>query len=90
MDPALIQTVHHTIDWTIIATAAASVIAILGINVSIFAWLRSDMKLFETQIRFDMKSFETEIRGWKNEIHNEMRDFHGRLCSIEEKRRQGR
>jgi hypothetical protein len=79
MDPSVIQTVHHTIDWTIVATAVGSVIAILGINISIFAWLRSDMKLFET-----------EIRAWRQEINNEMKDFHGRLCAIEEKRKQGR
>ena len=32
-----------------------------------------------------MKSFETEIRGWKEEIQKDSRDFHGRLCKIEQK-----
>lgn len=53
---------------TIIGTGAA----VIGVNIGLMAWLRSDMK-----------SFEGEIRGWKDEIYKEMRDFHGRLCSLE-------
>lgn len=59
-------------DITIVLTAAAAVVAIVGTNISLIAWLRSDMK-----------SFETKIEGWKDEINKEMKDFHGRLCSIE-------
>lgn len=59
-------------DLTIVLTAAAAVLAIVGTNVSLIAWLRSDMK-----------SFETKIESWKEEIQKESRDFHGRLCSLE-------
>lgn len=59
-------------DLTIILTGAAAVLAIVGTNVSLIAWLRSDIR-----------SFETEVRGWKDEINKEMKDFHGRLCSLE-------
>jgi len=54
--------------FTILGTAAA----IIGANIALIAWLRSDIK-----------SFEGEIRGWKEEIYKEMKDFHGRLCSLE-------
>lgn len=50
---------------TIIATGVAAVLAIIGANIALFSWLRTDMK-----------SFETEIRGWKQEINKEMKDFH--------------
>lgn len=59
-------------DLTIVLTAAAAVLAIVGTNVSLIAWLRSDMK-----------AFETKIESWKEEIQKESRDFHGRLCSLE-------
>lgn len=86
MDPSVIQTVHHTIDWTILATAIGSVVAILGINVSIFAWLRSDIK----ELKSEMSADRRDILKLIIEIKDEMKDFHGRLCSIEEKRKEGR
>lgn len=62
-------------DLTVILTVIGTAIAIIGSNIALIAWLRSDMK-----------SFETEIRGWKEEINKEMKDFHGRLCASEAKR----
>ena len=59
-------------DVSVILTAAGTVIAIVGSNIALIGWLRSDMK-----------SFETEVRGWKEEVQKEMKDFHGRLCSLE-------
>ncbi len=59
-------------DLTIVLTAAAAVAAIVGTNISLISWLRSDMK-----------AFETKIEGWKEEIQKESKDFHGRLCSLE-------
>lgn len=60
----------YTLTLTMIGTAAA----IIGSNIALISWLRSGMK-----------SFESEVRGWKDEIHKEMKDFHGHLCSTEEK-----
>jgi hypothetical protein len=59
-------------DMSVILTAAGTVVAIVGSNIALISWLRSDMK-----------SFETKIDGWKDEINKEMKDFHGRLCSLE-------
>lgn len=61
-------------DWTIILTGLGTIFAIVGSNIALISWLRADMK-----------SFEVEIRGWRQEIGKEMRDFHGRLCAIEER-----
>lgn len=83
-------------DVGILFTAAGTVVAIVGSNIALISWLRSDMKSFETDIRSDMKDFKNEIRGWKedfrkdmasykDEVKNEMKDFHGRLCTIEER-----
>lgn len=61
-------------DLTVILTSVGTAIAIIGANVGLIAWLRSDMK-----------AFETEVRGWREEMAKETKDFHGRLCTIEER-----
>ncbi|NGX36904.1 MAG: hypothetical protein K1000chlam2_00049 [Chlamydiae bacterium] len=63
-------------DFDIIFTVVASSLSVIGVNLVIFSWFRSDMKIFEV-----------EIRSWKEEINQEMKDFHGRLCTIEERRK---
>ena len=50
------------------------IISIIAVNVGLISWLRSDMK-----------TFEVKIESWKEEINKEMKDFHGRLCAIEER-----
>lgn len=62
-------------DLTIILTVIGTAAAIIGSNIALISWLRSDVK-----------SFETEIRGWKEEINREMKDFHGRLCALNERK----
>jgi hypothetical protein len=64
-------------DENIILTAVGTVFAIVGSNIALISWLRSDMK-----------AFETEIRGWKEELQKESKDFHGRLCAIEERNKK--
>jgi hypothetical protein len=59
-------------DFPIILTMIGTGLAIVGTNVALIAWLRADMK-----------SFETKIEGWKAEIQKESKHFHGRLCAIE-------
>jgi hypothetical protein len=61
-------------DLTIILTVIGTAAAIIGSNIALISWLRTDVK-----------AFETEIRGWKDEINREMKDFHGRLCAIDER-----
>lgn len=61
-------------DFTVILTLIATTAAIIGSNIALISWLRADMK-----------SFENKIEGWKEEINREMKDFHGRLCAINER-----
>lgn len=67
--------------FTIIGTGAA----VVGANIALISWVRSDMAQIKSEIRSDIKSFEGEIRGWKDEIYKEMKDFHGRLCYLQSK-----
>lgn len=55
-------------DLTIILTVIGAAAAIIGSNIALISWLKSEMK-----------SFEIEVRGWKEEINKEMKDFHGKL-----------
>jgi hypothetical protein len=64
-------------DIGLIITVAGTGVAVVGSNIALISWLRSDMK-----------AFETKVDGWKDEIHKEMKDFHGRLCGIEERNRK--
>lgn len=56
----------------------AGISAIVAINITLMAWIRNDTR-----------KFESEIRGWKDEINKEMKDFHRRLCAIEERNKKG-
>lgn len=61
-------------DAATLLTAGGAVIAIVGSNIALIGWLRSDMK-----------AFELEVRGWRADIDKEMKDFHGKLCAIDER-----
>lgn len=63
-------------DLTVILTGIGTAIAIIGANIALISWLRADMK-----------SFEAKIDSWREDIKKETKDFHGRLCIIEEKHR---
>ena len=72
------------IDWTIILTGLGTILAIVGVNVTLFSWLRSDIKEIKTEAAADRRDILNLIRG----IQEEIKDFHGRLCSIEERNRK--
>lgn len=70
-------------DWT-------QVLAIIAANLSIFIWLRtessSDRRQMQTESAADRRDLLTLVR----EMKDELKDFHGRLCSIEEKNKNYR
>jgi len=68
-------------DWGQIA-------ALFLANASLILWMRSES-------RSDWRAMDAKMDSWKAEcnsnlkaIHEEMRDFHGRLCAIEERRKR--
>lgn len=65
-------------DFNILLTALGVVIAIVGSNIALISWIRSDFKSFETEMRSEFKNFR---EMWAQEL----KDFHGRLCAIEER-----
>lgn len=59
-------------DFSIVITAIGTVFAVIGSNVALFLWARSESR-----------SDYRECRNLIDAIHEEMKDFHGRLCSLE-------
>lgn len=57
-------------DWT-------QVLAIMGSNLALFLWARSEARHDQHEIREIIRS-----------IQDEMKDFHSRLCIIEERNRK--
>lgn len=51
-------------------------LTVVGANLAMFMWARSEAREDQAEMRMIMKS-----------IQDEMKDFHGRLCAIEEKRK---
>lgn len=61
-------------DWT-------QVLTIIGSNLALFLWVR-------TESRSDHRALESWTKEMLSAIQQEMKDFHGRLCAIEERNRK--
>ncbi len=59
-------------------------IIFLSAMAGMFTWLRSDIQQQRTESASDRRDILTIIR----EIQQEMKDFHGRLCAIEERNKK--
>lgn len=55
-------------------------LSIIGSNILLFLWVR-------TESRSDHRELETWTKQMLSAIQTEMKDFHGRLCTIEERSR---
>lgn len=63
-------------------------VTIIGVNVALISWLRSDMRVFESKIEGWKEQFSRDMASYKEEINKEMKDFHGRMCAIEERNKK--
>lgn len=60
------------------------VLAIMASNAVLFYWNRSES-------RSDIRHMDTKLEGMRNlidAIHSEMKDFHGRMCALEERNKK--
>lgn len=64
-------------DIQVILTAIGTVLAVAGINLGIFSWLKSDLK-----------SFETEIRLWREELYKESKENINELKNKEKRMKE--
>lgn len=56
----------------------AQVLTIVGSNILLFLWVR-------TESRADHRELESWTKNMIMTIQSEMKEFHGRLCAIEER-----
>ena len=61
-------------DWT-------QVLTIVGSNIVMFLWVR-------TESRADHRALENWTKEMMTTIQTEIKDFHGRLCAIEERNKK--
>lgn len=88
-------------DWPQVLTIVGSNVALIGTTIALFTHLdnKSERKFEESGKRMDVLRMETnatmeEMRKETNAIlkaiQDEMKDFHGRLCAIEERNKANR
>ena len=65
---------------------AQFIIMFVGV-VGLFAWNRVESRADTRHMQAQIRANGELIREVHNEIHMEMKDFHGRLCAIEERYR---
>ena len=68
----------------ILALMAAVFIANMGVIIPMFLWIRSEANADRKESAADRRDFLQLIRN----IQDEMKDFHGRLCMIEERNKK--
>lgn len=71
-------------DWTQVITVFAVIATNLGTVIALY--IQNDKKIDEN--RKETSSLIESIREEVRAIHIEMKDFHGRLCAIEERNRK--
>lgn len=68
-----------------------TIISNVGFIIGLFLWnrsqTRSDHLHLQTQSRTDFLHLQSQTDTLLNAIHLEMKDFHGRLCAIEERKK---
>lgn len=69
--------------WTMLGVSSGLFVGAIGIIVSIFLSLKSDIKDIKTEAAADRRDILQLIR----QIQEEIKDFHGRLCTLEERKR---
>lgn len=70
-------------DLGIIIAIVGSAISIVGVVFAMMFWVRSEANSLRAEAGADRRDIVNLIM----EIKNEMKDFHARLCSIEERRK---
>lgn len=67
-------------DWT-------QVLTIVGANLGVFLWLRSEASADRRQMQQESAADRRDILQLIREIKDEAKDFHARLCLIDERNR---
>jgi hypothetical protein len=76
-------------DWTqILALMGAVFVANMGVIIPLFLWTRSEANSDRREYANERRDILQIIRNVQQEMKDEIKDFHGRLCAIEERNRK--
>ena len=78
-------------DIGIIIAIVGTGIAMVGVVIAMMFWVRSEANSLRTEAKADRKDLLQISRNLEialNAMQVEMKDFHGRLCIIEERNRK--
>jgi hypothetical protein len=93
------QNEGKVMDWTIILTGMGTVVAIAGVNATLYSWLHADIKEIRAEAAADRRDLlqiirdvqtgiAEETKQFRASMAQETKDFHGRLCAIEERNKR--
>lgn len=74
-------------DLGIIIAVVGSAVAIVGVMLTLFLWNRGESNTDRRHFATEVKELRRELIDVMRGISDEMKDFHGRLCAIEERRK---
>lgn len=66
----------------------AQVLTIIVANLGIFLWLRNESSADRRHMQQEAAADRRDLLQLIREIKDELKDFHGRLCSIEERNKK--
>jgi len=75
-------------DWTLaleIFGIIGGIATVLAMFLGPMMWLGSKIDNVNNTLNSKMDNLSTELRNEMSEMRNEMKDFHGRLCTLEER-----
>ena len=65
-------------DWS-------QVLTIIAANIALFFWLRTESNADRRQMQQETSADRRDLLQLIREIKDELKEFHGRMCSIEER-----
>lgn len=76
-------------EWKeVIALMGAVFIANMGVIIPLFLWTRSESNADRREYANERRDILQIIRNLQIEMKDEMKDFHGRMCAIEERNKK--
>jgi len=74
--------------WAILGVNAALFILSIGITITLWLWARSESRADTRMMLGLIDSIKQDAKEFQLTMARESKEFHGRLCAIEEKRKK--
>lgn len=63
----------------------AIVVSVLAINIGLIAWFRTESRSDHRSVLALIEAIKDDMKNFNQKFYDESKDFHGRLCSLEER-----